>query len=71
MYIYIFISYFQVCFEYCSGVGSVFMATQYGKECWCSDKAELDHERHGEAVCDYDCAGDEVSSSFSAQKQSI
>eukprot|EP00752_Nemacystus_decipiens_P006569 g5915.t1 len=52
----------ELCFEYCSDEGSLYMATQFGIECWCSDKEEeeLDHDRHGDAECDYKCGGNEL-----------
>lgn len=41
------------------------MALQFGFECWCSAKTDLDYERHYEgagedAVCNMQCMGDEV-----------
>lgn len=44
---------------HCEDADAEFMATQYGKECWCSKKADLDYGRHGVAECDKVCAGDE------------
>ncbi|CAN0317675.1 unnamed protein product, partial [Ectocarpus fasciculatus] len=53
----------EFCFNYCVGLDALWMATQYGIECWCTAEAELDYARHGEgAQCNYDCAGDETES---------
>lgn len=54
-----------MCFDYCTKLGSAFMATQYGYVCWCSPDGSLDYNRHygttgAEAVCDMPCMGDEV-----------
>eukprot|EP00752_Nemacystus_decipiens_P008218 g7348.t1 len=50
----------DVCSEHCSAKGSVYMALQYGKECWCSSDGMLDYARHGVgAVCDFPCLGNE------------
>lgn len=39
----------------------MYMATQWGLECWCSREDDLDYARHGEGgVCDFPCQGDEV-----------
>lgn len=51
---------FQECLTYCIDKDATFMATQYGEECWCSNEEYLIHDRHGEAVCDYPCSGNEV-----------
>eukprot|EP00752_Nemacystus_decipiens_P013639 g12092.t1 len=55
----------KVCFDYCTDLGSAFMATQYAYECWCSPDGGLDYNRHYEmvgedAVCDMPCMGDET-----------
>ncbi|CAM9931361.1 unnamed protein product [Ectocarpus sp. 4 AP-2014] len=47
----------EVCAAYCINEDSrnMYYATQYGVECWCAIDVDL---RHGEATCDYPCAGD-------------
>ncbi|CAM9333781.1 unnamed protein product [Ectocarpus sp. 13 AM-2016] len=55
----------QVCLAHCTELGAVFMATQFGFECWCSADELLGYERHYEmndadAVCDMSCRGDKV-----------
>ncbi|CAM9840308.1 unnamed protein product, partial [Ectocarpus sp. 8 AP-2014] len=53
----------QFCYNYCVGLGALWMATQYAIECWCTNEVELDYARHGAgAQCNYDCAGDESES---------
>ncbi|CAM9378424.1 unnamed protein product, partial [Ectocarpus sp. 8 AP-2014] len=47
------------CYEYCSEIGAAYMATQYAFECFCSADEDLDYERHGTAMCDMACWGDE------------
>ncbi|CAN0468079.1 unnamed protein product [Ectocarpus sp. 12 AP-2014] len=50
----------EFCYNYCVGLGALWMATQYAIECWCTNEVELDFARHGAgAQCNYDCAGDE------------
>lgn len=44
----------QKCIEDCKG--SEYIATQYGRECWCGD-SNTDFDKHGKAVCDYSCSG--------------
>ncbi|CAN0130890.1 unnamed protein product, partial [Laminaria digitata] len=55
----------EVCQQHCTTQGAVFMATQFGFECWCSADGGLDYNRHYEgigedAVCDLYCQGDET-----------
>ncbi|CAM9135257.1 unnamed protein product, partial [Hapterophycus canaliculatus] len=45
----------EVCAVLCAS--STFFGTQYGVECWCGD-AFTDYDANGEAICDYECAGD-------------
>eukprot|EP00903_Cladosiphon_okamuranus_P008987 g8597.t1 len=52
-----------MCLEHCTTLGAIYMAVQYGFECWCSTKVDLDFERHFEAAdedasCEYPCLGD-------------
>lgn len=54
-----------MCLEYCTELGSAFMATQFGYQCWCSPDGGLDYARHNDIVdkdpvCDTPCQGDEV-----------
>ena len=64
-----------MCQEFCTELGAVYMATQFGFECWCSADESLDYERHFEAAgvnatCDLKCGGDEVRRSIMALKHS-
>ncbi|CAM9258580.1 unnamed protein product [Ectocarpus sp. 4 AP-2014] len=53
----------EFCYNYCVGLGALWMATQYAIECWCTNEVDLDYARHGAgAQCNYDCTGDESES---------
>ncbi|CAM9974029.1 unnamed protein product, partial [Pylaiella littoralis] len=47
-----------MCSAHCAEEGAVYMATQYGNECWCSQDEDLDYARHSESgECDMSCSG--------------
>ncbi|CAM9611334.1 unnamed protein product [Ectocarpus sp. 12 AP-2014] len=53
----------EFCYDYCVGLRALWMATQFGKECWCATEVDIDYTRHGQgAQCNQPCAGDEKES---------
>lgn len=51
----------QKCYEHCMDKGAEYMATQWARECFCSDNKDLEYDRHGSgAVCDMACTGEKV-----------
>eukprot|EP00904_Undaria_pinnatifida_P006959 jgi/Undpi1/3393/HiC_scaffold_15.g06766.m1 len=52
----------MACHTHCDALGSAYMATQNGSECWCSKDGLLDFQRHGDGVgkCDSYCGGDKM-----------
>ena len=53
----------QECHVHCNVRGAFYMATQYGRECWCSREQDLDYASVDVGVCDMECSGDHVSTS--------
>lgn len=50
-----------MCFEHCVYHGAAFMATQWGRLCWCGRGEELDYYiGAGEGLCNMSCTGDEA-----------
>ncbi|CAM9703874.1 unnamed protein product [Ectocarpus fasciculatus] len=48
----------EKCYEHCMEKGAEYMATQWARECFCSDNKDLEYDRHGSgAVCDMECTG--------------
>ncbi|CAN0347440.1 unnamed protein product, partial [Ascophyllum nodosum] len=49
----------KLCYEYCSVQGAFYMATKFGKECFCSNDDKFNYDRESIGVCSISCAGNE------------